>query len=149
MVRLHNFQIYKWGYRKIICLLMLINTREYSSADLIPTLMFSPLVMATVSGYVLFFPLEILTNFWRSFLFLQHFAYEAMDAFCYVLLLFYTYAVTFETSLTFQIYFTGSDHLLVSHAHFLSGKPQAEICEHYFAETSVSVQYLSDLCFTE
>lgn len=87
--------------------------------------------------------------FGRSFLFLQHFVYEAMDAFYYVLLLIYTYAVTFKTSLMFQTYFTGSDHLLVSHAHFLSGKSQAEICEHYFAETSVLVQYPSVLSFTE
>ena len=55
MVHLHNFQIYRWGYRKIKCLLMLINTREYRSGDLIPTLMFSPLVMTTISGYVHFF----------------------------------------------------------------------------------------------
>lgn len=128
---------------------MLINTRKNHSGDLIPTLMFSPLVMATISGYVHFFPLEILTSFWGSFLFLQHFVYEAMDAFYYVLLLIYTYAVTFKTSLMFQTYFTGSDHLLVSDAHFLSGKSQAEICEHYFAETSISVQYPSVLCFTE
>lgn len=109
-------------------------------------------VLTASYGYhirVCFFPLEILTGFWRSFLFLQHFVYEAMDTFYYVLLLFYKYAVTFETSLTFQIYLTGSERPLGSHAHFLSGKSQAEICEHYFAETSVSVQYLSVSCFTE
>jgi len=57
-----------------------------------------------------------------------------MDAFYYVLLLFYTYTVSFAASLIFQVSFIGLDHLLVSQAHFLSGKSQAEICEHYFAE---------------